>query len=200
MDYKEFESNRKKKTNFNLTPKGELTFRELFCTIINDGDDPYTMPISEGTFNVIMGAVLNVFLPIRIAYGKGLVVSSGIRSLASYNRLKAKGYNPAKTSDHFFGQDIGGYKLSAGAFDIVPADKNPEAFFKFLLDHLNRKTNELVFPNGSKVKVGQILIEKGKVSKWIHISADRTKLNSKAAPYSIRVGESMDNGKSFVKR
>lgn len=199
MTYQEFESLRKLKKNFSLTPKGELTFEELFCTIKNDGDDPYSMIIDQHTFTIIMNAVLTVFLPIRLAYGKSLILSSGIRSKKSYERLKAKGYNPAKTSDHFFGQDIDGYLLSAGAFDIVPADKNTRSFFDFLLKHFNRKTNTLIFDNMS-VRVGQILIEKGKVSEWVHISADRTFINSKANPYSIRVGESLDNGKSFIQR
>lgn len=198
MTYKEFQSLRSKREDFKLNDK--LTFGEFMCTPKKDGDDIYTMPIPEVVFNRMMTFANEVFLPIRLAWGKhlgsapgGLMLSSGARTGKSYDRLVAKGYNPSKTSDHFCGYNISNSTTSAGAGDFIPVTGNAKTFFEWLIGHYDRKSGHLIL-DGVVVKVGQILLEKGN-TYWVHLSADRVAYGGK--PYSLKVGISEDNGKSF---
>lgn len=121
-------------------------------------------------------------------------ISSGIRTLEDYDRLKAKGYNPSKTSDHFCGNKPG----TLGAADCSFSNLNIKLFdvFKFIA----RITN-----NGD-VHFGQVLYESNPKtgSEWIHLSNDAQYLFK--VPYladsvtrKLKYGYSKDNGVTFTK-
>lgn len=104
-------------------------------------------------------------------------VSSGVRSLVDYQRLKAAGYNPSTTSDHYCGQAIplesgtskfkkygSFYTFSVGAADIVPSGISSMDLFSLAVD----------FDLKGKVNFGQIIYENNPASgsEWIHFGND----------------------------
>lgn len=88
--------------------------------------------------------VLNIFDPLRAAWGGGIIVTSGYRSVALN---KAVGGSPS--SAHRYGL----------AADIVPADKRIGVFKAFCVKWL--KDNQVNFD--------QYIDEVGGGSEWVHI-------------------------------
>jgi hypothetical protein len=90
--------------------------------------------------------VSNILDPLRKAWGKPIIVTSGYR----VPRLN-EAVGGVKNSDHLYGR----------AADIVPQDpKDFKKFTEFIKDFLKDK------------EFKQCIIEKSKYSKWIHISYD----------------------------
>ena len=90
--------------------------------------------------------VSNILDPLRKAWGKPIIVTSGYR----VPRLN-EAVGGVKNSDHLYGK----------AADIVPQDpKDFKKFTEFIKDFLKDK------------EFKQCIIEKSKYSKWIHISYD----------------------------
>jgi hypothetical protein len=96
---------------------------------------------------------------IRVHVKKPIVINNSFRSKADYERLKKGGYNPSKTSDHFFAQNIDGYKLGLGAADIVCPDMDTVKFYNKILK----------LKYDGKIKCGQLLLEKNKTF-WVHVA------------------------------
>ena len=122
-----------------------------------------------------------------------ITITSGVRTLDDYNRLKAKGYNPSATSDHFYGSKPG----TLGAVDCVFSNLKVDLFdlFKYIVGR----------DAAGKVYFGQILYESNPKtgSTWIHLSNDsmwifRDEYFREAYRRSMRYGYSKDNGKTFT--
>ena len=94
-------------------------------------------------------------------------ISSGVRTMADYERLKKKGYNPSKTSDHFCGLQLDG-KPCIGAADIYV--KNCRLSYHDIAQRL------ILMDQDGVVNVGQVIWEKNPKtgSEWIHIGNDWT--------------------------
>lgn len=107
---------------------------------------------------------------LREACGLPFKITSAMRTLADYQALKVKGYNPSETSDHFYGvpvpisnpdkQKLFGayYNFSVGATDFTTVD-NPKVF---------AKAQELMAKG--KFNPGQLIHEQGNGMNWIHLS------------------------------
>jgi len=104
-----------------------------------------------------------------------IYISSGIRSIADHYRLQGAGFNPAETSDHFFGVSVpvikGGkhhlkfgdtYNFSVGAADCIISGMNTMAFSRMAMEEHREGV----------VQFGQIIYEKNPVKKseWVHLS------------------------------
>lgn len=94
-------------------------------------------------------------------------ISSGVRTMADYERLKKKGYHPSKTSDHFCGLQLDG-KPCLGAADIYV--KNCRLNYHDIAKRL------IMMDQDAVVRVGQVIWEKNPKtgSEWIHIGNDWT--------------------------
>jgi len=148
---------------------------------------------------------------IRDKAGKTISISSAVRSMSDYDRLKAQGLNPSPTSDHFYGQPVvlepsssisavrsayakygSPYKLSVGACDITCPGMDIFEFFNLVLK----------MRYDGEIKTGQLLLEKHN-TWWVHIANDPAPWLS-AAELSLRgptstggVGWSDNGGVSF---
>jgi len=104
-------------------------------------------------------------------------ISSGVRTLIDYQRLKISGYNPSVTSDHYFGQAIplepktdkynkfgAFYNFGVGAADIIPVGVSAAWLFKTAVQ----------FDLEKKVNFGQIIYENNPAngSEWVHFGND----------------------------
>jgi len=159
---------------------------------------------ADKTQNMIF-AMANMLQFIRDIYERPVRISSGLRDISDYERMKNNGLNPSPTSDHFYGQDIGCIKGSA-------AEKKYGAIYKlsvgaadFTVDGFDiiKVYNDLLKYKYDKVlKCGQLLLEKNN-SYWIHIANDPTSFltdEEKKLRGEISLngnGYSLDNGKSF---
>jgi hypothetical protein len=121
-------------------------------------------------------------------------INNGLRTIDDYNRLLAKGYNPSKSSDHFFGLSPFFPKPSLGAADIslVNCKKDLWEVHEFIIS---------LYKKGV-VKFGQIIYEKGKNNPWIHLGNDWTDIFSSNITGNTRQRflVSMDNGKTYQER
>ena len=99
---------------------------------------------SKAALTNLESLVLNILDPLREAWGGGIIVTSGYRSVALN---KAVGGSPS--SAHRYGL----------AADIVPADRRIAAFKAFCVKWL--KENEVNFD--------QYIDEQGGGSEWVHI-------------------------------
>jgi hypothetical protein len=137
--------------------------------------------LSRITLHLLSLLCLNILEPIRIFLGCKMSISSGIRDLEDSQRLITEGYNPSPKSDHFFGVPVpfkkGNenipifgplYQFSIGACDFVPTMGANEAF-KILGNYFQKEHNMINLPRGP-IQIGQIILEKGNISKWIHVS------------------------------
>lgn len=105
-------------------------------------------PSKQATTN-LESLVLNILDPLRAAWGGGIIVTSGYRSVALN---KAVGGSPS--SAHRYGL----------AADIVPADKRIGVFKAFVVKWL--KDNAINFDQ----YIDELSIDKdGKVKEWVHI-------------------------------
>jgi hypothetical protein len=121
-------------------------------------------------------------------------INNGFRTIEDYYRLIKEGYNPSKTSDHFFGLSPFSPKPSLGAADIKLANCK-----KDLLD-VHAFIIELY--KAGTVKFGQIIYEKGNNNPWIHLGNDWTDIFSSKITGNTRIRFlcSLDNGKTYQER
>lgn len=110
--------------------------------------------------------VLNIFDPLRAAWGGGIIVTSGYRSVALN---KAVGGSPS--SAHRYGL----------AADIVPADKRIGVFKAFVVKWL--KDNAINFD--------QYIDEQGGGSEWVHIGIKSPSGNQRRQFLKYRNGHYM---------
>lgn len=94
-----------------------------------------------------------------------IIINSGVRTQADYDRLVKTGYNPSKTSDHFCGLQLCN-KPTLGAADISVSN------CKLSLYEIANKIIQL--EKDSKVHFGQIIFEYNPKTKssWIHLGND----------------------------
>lgn len=126
--------------------------------------------------------------------GKAVSVSirSGVRRQDDYNSLKAKGYNPSATSDHFCGLQLLS-KPTIGAADTV-----------FLNCKLSHKEIALMIRDWDKqgiVSFGQIIYEINPKTNysWIHLGNDpKNVFTDKVAITRVKYLMSLDNGKTYI--
>ena len=123
-------------------------------------------------------------------------ISSGVRTMADYERLKQKGYHPSKTSDHFCGLQLDG-KPCLGAADIYI--KNCRLSYHDIVKRF------ILLDKVGVVDVGQIIWEQNPKTgaEWIHIGNDWTRIFQ--APEVVEVINktrkkylmSLDNGVTY---
>lgn len=133
-------------------------------------------------------------LSIRVDKTKpiGMLITSGLRTQEDYNKLVAKGYNPSKTSDHYFGVSVNGFP-TLGAADIQ--------FTNFKGDY-NKIYEQLVFAESNKFEFGQIILEFNPQNKkyWIHFGNSPKLIFSQCVYESVNRTKfliSKDNGKTY---
>lgn len=118
-------------------------------------------------------------------------ISSGVRTMADYERLKKKGYHPSKTSDHFCGLQLDG-KPTLGAADIYVRNCK--------LNYHDIAAKIIEWDKQGICSFGQIIYEKNPATgaEWIHLGNDPDKIfteriNITRKPYLM----SLDNGKTY---
>lgn len=125
-------------------------------------------------------------------------ISSGVRTEADYNRLKAKGYNPSKSSDHFCGYQLLA-KPTLGAADLHFGN------CKLSYKEIALKIKEWNEDSKNDLMLGQVIYEKNPSTKaeWIHVGNDwyaifttdiANAVNSMRKQYLM----SLDNGKTYI--
>lgn len=140
----------------------------------------------------MLKAMADMLQIVRDSLNKPLVVNSAVRDMDDYNRLKKNGYNPSKTSDHFYWNTPDGYLLAVGAADVVCPSMKQTDFYNEVLK----------LKYAGKIKPGQLLYEKSKPASlgWCHIAnntdvfltADQKK---KRSEFSLKGnGYSINNG------
>jgi len=118
-------------------------------------------------------------------------ISSGVRTQADYDRLKAKGYNPSKTSDHFCGLQLD-CKPTLGAADIYI--KNCKLPLKEITSLI------ITWDREERVDFGQVIYEYNPATKseWIHLGNDPEQIFSdKVVVSRKKYLMSLDNGKTY---
>ena len=120
-----------------------FTFKELCASTTATKLGIKNEPSKQATTN-LESLVLNILDPLRAAWGGGIIVTSGYRSVALN---KAVGGSPS--SAHRYGL----------AADIVPTDRRIAAFKAFCVKWL--KDNQVNFD--------QYIDEVGGGSEWVHI-------------------------------
>ena len=120
-----------------------------------------------------------------------IVITSGVRTKADYDRLVKKGYNPSKTSDHFCGYQVDGNPtLGAADIQVYNCSMNTKQIALYI--------KQLVL--GYDVNFGQVIYEKNPSTgaEWIHLGNDpelifKSSINVKRKKFLM----SLDNGKTF---
>ncbi len=169
--------------------------------------DSQVTPVQKFLLKALCNDILE---PLRAFFSCPINVTSGMRTRDDYNRLKARGYHPSETSDHFFGEAVpltrkskiqkfgNFYSYSVGAADIVPACGADVAFDR-LKDYISPIAGWVSFPQVN-LRVGQLILEHGK-SYWLHVSNPATLVYSRqfAKEYLKRIHflKSLDNGKTY---
>ncbi len=128
----------------------------------------------------------------------GINITSGVRTAADYDRLKAKGYNPSRTSDHFCGLQLLA-KPTVGAADLTFTNCS------LTTRQIAARIVEWDKDNSTGIDLGQVIYEYNPRTgaNWVHVSNDWHKVFSEdvaAAVDSMRKKYlmSLDNGKTYV--
>lgn len=154
-------------------PPNRVYLSEHFCleefTKLNHHDIPtYTLGLLEDLCKAILE-------PLRAFLGCSIRITSGLRTPADTARLRAAGYHPSDTSDHYAGMAVPAtsaatqrafgavYWASTGAADIVPIRGALWAWERLL--PLLRPDGAILLPAG-EIRVGQLIMEGG----WLHVS------------------------------
>lgn len=120
-------------------------------------------------------------------------ISSGVRTKADYERLKANGYNPSTTSDHFCGWAINAPKPTLGAVDVTFGNCKLSTLEIFKLIVAMNKAGETDF--------GQVIYEvSAKGNPWIHLSNNPKAIYAPAIAKVVTRNQYMiseDNGKTY---
>ena len=120
-----------------------------------------------------------------------ITINSGVRTAEDYDRLKAQGYNPSKTSDHLCGLQLTA-KPTLGAVDIRVNNcklTTTEIFEKIM--HWDKTL---------QVSFGQVIYEYNPATKaeWIHLGNDWNKIFQPGIMvYRKKYQKSLDNGKTY---
>jgi len=123
------------------------------------------------------------FQKIRGKLGHAMIITSGVRNPeVDFKRMKAKGYNPSYTSDHYFNYPVkipktnhkfkrygSVYSLGVGAGDVVFPTTSIYEAFKFIVKMSEKR----------HVRFGQIIYERykrknGTLAEWIHFGNEPT--------------------------
>lgn len=141
----------------------------------------------------------------EMSSGCYMKITSAVRTLSDYHRLKNKGHNPSQTSDHFFGASIklnknskkfsifgDTYNFASGASDIVAVGMSNWDLFEL--------TFNLV--NSGACDFKQVIYEKNETTgvDWIHYGGSIYSLFSPEIVELLKKPKfmkSLDNGKSY---
>jgi hypothetical protein len=141
---------------------------------------------------------------VRDNIGVSMTITSGVRTIADYKRLVQQGYNPSRTSDHYYGDPVplspGTPKYdkygrmhyySVGAVDIVPSMDVKECFdiVKGLVANGDCKFGQVIYEYNPKTQ-----------SEWLHLSNDPCQFFSEFICDCIDKRpfmQSLDNGKTY---
>ena len=121
-----------------------------------------------------------------------ITITSGLRTMDDYERLKKAGHNPSANSDHFCGFQPGG-KPTLGAADIKV--NNCTLSLKdvaLLVAELTRK---------GTVHFGQVIYEFNPATGacWIHLGNDPQEVfKDRCTVTRSKYLQSLDNGKSYI--
>lgn len=160
---------------------------------------PQTPTIQQ---SFLLANLTNMLNMIRRKVGVPMTITSCCRDAAKYQELVDRGYHPSPTSDHFWGYVIptlrtrdkakygDTYKFSVGAVDFVC--KDIDNVFNTIMDMVEH----------DEINIGQCILEKGKNSKWIHISNPKEIVYApgfikKMSLEKIMFLTSNNNGKSY---
>jgi len=142
----------------------------------------------------------------KMPTGSYMKVTSGVRLLSDYSRLKSAGYNPSETSDHNCGVSIPlrkdtdkfkkfgeTYNFSIGAADIVPIGMSVLDLFKLSFRLIKE----------GMCNFGQVIYESNPKngSEWIHYGNDPADFFSKKIVKLInrqKFLQSLDGGKTYT--
>lgn len=119
-------------------------------------------------------------------------ITSGVRTLDDYNRLKKNGYNPSTTSDHFCGFQQSA-KPTLGAADI--------SVNNCTLNHRQIASKIIEWDKSGEVHFGQVIYEYNPSSKssWVHLGNDWNQIFTKNISVSRKKYlMSLDNGKTYI--
>ena len=132
-------------------------------------------------------------------------ITSGVRTIQDYYRLKNQGLNPSKTSDHYFGMPIKldknsekynkfgeTYNFTVGAVDVVPIGFSSWDLFKIAFNLINSGVCDF----------GQLIYEKNPKNgiDWVHFGGSMHRIfteNLIALIGRDKIMKSMDGGKSY---
>jgi len=118
-------------------------------------------------------------------------ISSGVRTAADYERLKANGHNPSANSDHFCGYQPGS-KPTLGAADIRV--NNCSLSLKDIASLI------IEWDKSGIVHFGQIIYEFNPSTGgcWIHVGNDWNQIFKEGIKFSrTKYLMSLDNGKTY---
>jgi hypothetical protein len=140
--------------------------------------------------------LVRTFLQEFVQTGKksvSIMITSGVRTQADYERLVKNGYNPSKTSDHFCGYQLTA-KPTLGAADITI--KNCSLSLKAIAAKI------IEWDKAGLVHFGQVIYEKNPKtgSEWIHLGNDpKLIFNHNIDVQREKYLMSLDNGKTYKK-
>lgn len=132
-------------------------------------------------------------------------VTSGVRTIADYNRLILSGYNPSETSDHYYGKAVKiknprkrkkfgtTYNFSVGAADIQPAIITARELFNLSFRLVKEQMCDF----------GQVIYERDPIrnKEWVHYGNSLKEIFSEEL--ISRIGrtqfmKSVDGGKTYI--
>lgn len=120
-----------------------------------------------------------------------VVITSGVRTKADYDRLVKQGYNPSKTSDHFCGYQIEGTPtLGAADIQVYNCSMTTKKIALYI--------KQLVL--SYDVNFGQVIYEKNPATgaEWIHLGNDPELIFKKGITVKRnKFLMSLDNGKTY---
>ena len=120
-----------------------------------------------------------------------IVITSGVRTKADYDRLVKKGYNPSKNSDHFCGYQMDGNPtLGAADIQVYNCSMTTKKIALYI--------KELVL--GYEANFGQVIYEKNPDTgaEWIHLGNDPELIFKSLVKVSRKKFlMSLDNGKTY---
>jgi hypothetical protein len=132
-------------------------------------------------------------------------ISSGVRTLADYNRLVKQGYNPSVKSDHYCGEAVplqpdstnynkygATYNFAVGAADIIPVGMDAMQFF----------SQAMSLTIDGKCNFGQVIYEydTSTHNEWVHFGNDPSAyFSKKICDFFARAKfmKSVDGGKTY---
>jgi hypothetical protein len=185
---------------------GDITKNFSYYEFGPKGSPKAWIPTSQYQ-KILLDSLANNLQVIRseIPEGSYMRITSGVRTLSDYNRLKNQGYRPSKTSDHNCGVSIPlashtnkfkifgeTYNFAVGAADIQPIGISTKELFNL----------SVRLTQGGKCDFGQIIYEYDPSSKqeWIHYGGSLKELFSEIIIDMInrdKFLKSVDGGRTY---